>query len=62
MPLCAAFGTRLDHAIWCESPVFGGGFAFNLLFAPGQNCSSTSDNIAAGESDCAGGNVPAMRR
>jgi predicted porin len=52
------FGTRLDHAIWYESPKFGGGFQFNALFAPGQNRSSTSDNVAAGESDCAGGNAP----
>ncbi len=52
------FGTRLDHALWYESPVFGGGFQFNALFAPGQNRSSTSDNVAAGESDCAGGNAP----
>ena len=37
---------------------FGGGFQFNALFAPGQNRSSTSDNVAAGESDCAGGNAP----
>jgi predicted porin len=52
------FGTRLDHAIWYESPTFGGGFQFNVLVAPGQNRSNTDDNIAAGESDCAGGNVP----
>ncbi len=52
------FGTRLDHALWYESPKFGGGFQFNALFAPGQNRSSTSDNVAAGESDCAGGNAP----
>ena len=52
------FGTRLDHAIWYESPRFGGGFAFNFLFAPGQNLASNSDNIAAGESDCAGGDNP----
>jgi len=31
------FGTRLDHALWYESPKFGGGFQFNALFAPGQN-------------------------
>jgi predicted porin len=52
------FGTRLDHSIWYESPRFAGGFNFNFLFSPGQNRSDTSDNIAAGESDCAGGNVP----
>jgi predicted porin len=51
------FGTRLDHAIWYESPTLGG-FQFNALFAPGQNRDTDSSNIAAGESDCAGGNVP----
>jgi predicted porin/ElaB/YqjD/DUF883 family membrane-anchored ribosome-binding protein len=52
------FGTRIDHAIWYESPNFGGGFNFKLMFAPGQNRADNSDNIAAGESDCAGGNDP----
>ncbi|MGA2567219.1 MAG: porin [Pseudolabrys sp.] len=52
------FGTRLDHSIWYESPKFAGGFQFNVLFSPGQNRSDTSDNVAAGESDCAGGNDP----
>ncbi|HEX3989005.1 MAG TPA: porin, partial [Verrucomicrobiae bacterium] len=52
------FGTRIDHAIWYESPKFGGGFQFNAMFAPGQNRADNSDNIAAGESDCAGGNDP----
>jgi predicted porin len=51
------FGTRLDHAIWYESPTLGG-FQFNALFAPGQNRDTDSSNLAAGESDCAGGNVP----
>jgi predicted porin len=52
------FGTRIDHAIWYESPMFAGGFKFNLLFAPGQNRADNSDNLATGESDCAGGNDP----
>src|SRR5450759_4644184 len=52
------FGTRITHAIWYESPTFGGGFKFNVLFAPGQNRASNSDNLASGESDCAGGNDP----
>jgi predicted porin len=52
------FGSRLSHAIWYESPVFGGGYTFNLLFAPGQNRASDSDNLAAGESDCAGSDIP----
>jgi predicted porin len=51
------FGTRLDHSIWYESPTIAG-FQFNALFSPGQNRSDNSDNIAAGESDCTGGNIP----
>jgi predicted porin len=51
------FGTRLDHSIWYESPTLGG-FRFAALFSPGQNRASNSDNIAAGESDCTGGNSP----
>jgi predicted porin len=51
------FGTRLSHAIWYESPSFAG-FQLNALFSPGQNRSNTSDNIPAGEPDCAGGNIP----
>jgi predicted porin len=51
------FGTRLEHSIWYESPTIGG-FQWNLLFSPGQNRSSVSDNIAAGSSDCPGGNDP----
>ena len=52
------FGTRISHAIWYESPKFGGGFQFNVLFAPGQNRADDSGNLAAGESDCAGNNDP----
>jgi predicted porin len=51
------FGTRLDHAVWYETPTWGG-FAFAALFSPGQNRAMNSDNIAAGESDCTGGNIP----
>jgi predicted porin len=51
------FGGRLDHSIWYESPTIHG-FQFNALFSPGQNRSVISDNIAAGESDCTGGNDP----
>jgi len=51
------FGTRLDHALWYESPTFAG-FQANLLFSPGQNRATDSDNLGAGESDCAGGNIP----
>jgi hypothetical protein len=35
-----------------------GGWQFNVLYAPGQNRSWISDNIASGESDCAGNNDP----
>jgi predicted porin len=49
------FGTRVNHAIWYESPNIGG-FQGNIMYAPGQNRSWISDNIAAGESDCTGGN------
>jgi predicted porin len=52
------FGTRLSHAIWYESPDWNG-LKFNVLFAPGQNRSDDSSNLASGESDCAGGNDPA---
>jgi predicted porin len=51
------FATRLDHAIWYESPTVHG-FQFNALISPGQNRSPLNDNIAAGESDCTGGNDP----
>ena len=51
------FGSRLDHAIWYESPTIGG-FQWNVLFSPGQNRSIANDNIAAGEADCTGGNDP----
>lgn len=51
------FATRLDHSIWYESPELQG-FKAELLFSPGQNRASNSDNIAAGESDCTGGNIP----
>jgi predicted porin len=51
------FGTRLDHALWYESPVFHG-LQFNALVSPGQNRASDNSNIAAGESDCTGGNIP----
>jgi predicted porin len=51
------FGTRVNHAIWYESPNWGG-YQFNVMYAPGQNRSWASDNIAAGEGDCTGGNDP----
>ncbi|HWZ48624.1 MAG TPA: porin [Herbaspirillum sp.] len=51
------FGTRLDHAIWYESPNMSG-FTVNALISPGQNRADDSSNVAAGESDCSGGNAP----
>jgi len=51
------FGYRLDHSIWYTSPKLRGA-QFNLLFSPGQNRAGDSDNIAAGESDCTGGDQP----
>ena len=51
------FGTRLDHAIWYESPSWNG-LLLNVLVSPGQNRSYDNSNLASGEADCAGGNVP----
>ena len=51
------FGTRLDHAIWYESPNLSG-FTFNALYATAQNRSNDNSLIAVGESSCAGGNAP----
>lgn len=51
------FGTRLDHSIWYQSPNWRG-FVFDALVSPGQNRATNNDNIAAGESDCTGGNIP----
>ena len=50
------FGTLLDHSIWYTSPNMGGWRA-DILFSPGQNRASDSDNIAAGEADCTGGDI-----
>jgi predicted porin len=51
------FGTRLDHALWYESPNFHG-WSFNALVSPGQNRGYENSTQAAGESDCTGGNIP----
>jgi predicted porin len=51
------FGTRLDHSIWYQSPNWRG-VVVDALASPGQNRANNSDNIAAGESDCTGGNIP----
>jgi predicted porin len=51
------FGTRLDHAIWYESPNMGG-LSINALISPGQNRAYDNSNLASGEGDCTGGNIP----
>jgi predicted porin len=51
------FGTRVAHAIWYESPTMNG-WQFNAMYAPGQNRSWISDQLPAGEPDCAGQNDP----
>jgi predicted porin len=51
------FGYRLDHAMWYSSPKLKG-FQFNAFFSPGQNRAGDSDNMAAGEPDCTGGDDP----
>jgi predicted porin len=51
------FGYRAAHAIWYETPTIGG-WQWNLMYAPGQNRSWISDQIASGESDCTGNNDP----
>ncbi len=51
------FGTRLDHAIWYESPNMGG-LAISALISPGQNRAYDNSNLASGETDCTGGNIP----
>jgi predicted porin len=51
------FGTRLTHAIWYESPNLSG-FNFAALVSPGQNRATDNSNLASGDVDCAGGNVP----
>jgi len=51
------FGTRMDKSIWYESPSWDG-LSFAGLYSPAQNRSLDNSNIASGESDCAGGNVP----
>ncbi len=51
------FGTRVNHALWYESPNWNG-INFNALISPGQNRANDSSNVASGEADCAGGNIP----
>jgi predicted porin len=51
------FGLRAAHAIWYESPAWSGA-SFKAMYSPGQNRSSDNSNVAAGEPDCTGGNIP----
>jgi predicted porin len=51
------FGTRLDHALWYESPNWNG-FTLNALVSPGQNRADDNSNLASGSADCTGGNIP----
>lgn len=51
------FGTRIDHAIWYESPNWDG-FTLNALVSPGQNRANDNSNLASGSGDCTGGNIP----
>jgi len=47
------FGTRLDHALWYESPKLWG-LSLVALWAPGQNRSDDNSLQASGESSCNG--------
>lgn len=51
------FGTRFDHAIIYNSPVIQG-FAFDGMFAPGQNVTYNNVTTPLGSPDCTGGNSP----
>jgi len=50
----AEFDTRLSHAMWYESPKWGGA-SFSALWAPGQNRATDNHLNAASEPDCTGG-------
>ena len=51
------FTTRVNHAVWYESPNVKG-FTFNGLISPSQNPNTDNSDIPVGEPDCAGGNIP----
>ena len=53
----AEFDTRLSHAVWYESPNWGG-FRASALWSPGQNRSNDNSEVASGETSCTGGNTP----
>ena len=52
------FGTRLEHAIWYESPKFANLVNVDILFSPGQNRTQNDVIQSAGSPDCNGGNIP----
>jgi len=47
------FDVRAQHAIWYESPSFGG-LTFNFLWSPGQNAAGDSSDFPAGDNVCSG--------
>jgi predicted porin len=51
------FGTRLEHALWYESPSYDG-FSYDILFSPGQNYTTDNTVQPSGQANCNGGNVP----
>jgi len=52
------FNSLMEHAIWYESPRWEG-FSFDAFFSPGQNRTADENlNLAGGQSNCNGGNVP----
>ncbi len=51
------FGTRLEHALWYESPKYSG-FSYDVLVSPGQNYTTNNVVQPNGQSNCNGGNVP----
>jgi predicted porin/uncharacterized coiled-coil protein SlyX len=52
------FGTRIDHSIWYESPMFANVFSFDALLSPGQNRTYNNVVQSSGSPDCNGGNQP----
>jgi len=51
------FGTRFDHIIVYDSPVWDG-VSFDIMLAPGQNVTYNNVTIPLGSSDCSGSNSP----
>jgi predicted porin len=49
----AEFDQRANHAIWYESPQFGG-LTFSFMYAPGQNSAGDSSNFPLGDNTCTG--------